>query len=163
MLRYPLFKSFRRLFYLVILVCFAVFEAGRSGIVRRTFEFFVYNQEKTAVEDRVLFKADSKELNIKRYVEEVVLGPVSVDLAPLFPPETRLRSFLFRDGIVYADLNTSAALPVVGGRDLFDNMTILNRSIRRNFAEVRDVKLFIGGNEVFFNEFKALFGTKNSN
>jgi hypothetical protein len=63
---------------------------------------------------------------------------------------------MYRDGVVYADLSEAALFPLEGG-DLFRSFLTLNEGIRRNFSFVRGVKIFIGGNEVFFNEFREIF------
>jgi hypothetical protein len=145
-----MFKVVRRLSYLVILAGFAVFELVNFGKVRRTFEFFTFEQGAAVVEDRMLLKSGSMELEIERYVGEALLGPASLDLAPLFIEGTKLRSLLYRDGVVYTDLSESAVLPIAGGRDVLYCLEVLDRGIRRNFPQVSEVKLFIDGNEVFF-------------
>jgi hypothetical protein len=157
------FKQIRRLAYLVALTVFAYFELIHSGMARRTFEFSTFDGGKPMAEDRMLHKAASREMDIRQYLEELVLGPVSVDLAPLLPPETKLRSFMYRDGTVYADFSGDAALPVQGGLPLLDSFLALNRGIRRNFRSVSDVKLFINGNEVFFSEFEKIFDSDRRN
>jgi hypothetical protein len=151
------FKQIRRLFYLIALTVFAFLEMGHSGLVRRTFEFFTYDGT-TVVEDRMLHRASTPELNIKYYLEELILGPVSVDFSPLLSKETKLRSFMYRNNTVYADFSSDALMPFYGGQPLFDSMVTINQCIRRNFRSVSGVKLFIGGNEVFFSEFEKIFG-----
>jgi len=154
-----LFRIIRRLAYLVILTVFAFIELGRSGLVRRTFEFSTFDKGKTVVEDRMFRKTASLEGDIKAYVEELILGPVSVDFSPLVTKGTKLKSFMYRNGTVYADFSGDAALSIPGGsRTLFDNFLTINEGIRRNFRQVLDVKLFINGNEVFFEEFSKIFG-----
>jgi hypothetical protein len=149
-------KRNRRLCYLILIGIFALGEFFISGLVRRTFVFYSNREETSMVEDRMLRRSSSRETDIKRYVDEALLGPVSPDSAPLFPRETRLESFMYRDGIVYADLSESALFPPEGG-DLFRNLLTLNEGIRRNFSFVKGVKIFIGGNEVFFKEFREIF------
>jgi spore germination protein GerM len=151
------FKQIRRLAYLIVLTVFAFIEMGRSGLSRRTFEFFTYDNNRSVVEDRMLHTASSKEADIKSYVEELILGPVSLDFAPLLIKGTKLRSFMYRNGVVYADFSREAALPIQGGKPIFDNFLTLNQGIRRNFSGVSDVKLFVNGNEVFFGEFSKIF------
>jgi hypothetical protein len=147
----------RRLFYLCLLGAFALAEFMFLGLVRRTFVFYSIDNGMPVVEDRMLLRADSKEADIRRYVEEVLLGPVSLDSASLFPRETRLRSLLYRDGIVYVDLSESAALPPVEGEGTFNGLYTLNMGIRRNFSYVKDVRLFVAGNEAFFEKFREIF------
>jgi hypothetical protein len=153
-----LFKQIRRLAYVVFIAVFALIEAGNSGMVRRTFEFYTYDSKKPVVEDRMFRKSSSIEGDIKAYVEEVALGPVSVDFAPLVPKGTKLESFMYRDGTVYASFSEEAALSIPGGKSIFNNFLLINQGIRRNFRKVSAVKLFISGNEVFFNEFSRIFG-----
>jgi len=154
-----LFKVIRRLAYLLILLGYALFDFSRSGLVRRTYEFYAYDGGKPAVEDRMFHKTAVPEADIKAYMDELVLGPVSVDLAPLVIKGVKLRSLMYRDRTVYADFSGDAALPVPGGQPAIDNFMAINRGIRRNFGYVSDVKLFINGNEVFFEEFSKIFGT----
>jgi hypothetical protein len=157
------FKQIRRLCYLAVLAGFAFFEMGHTGLAWRTFEFFTYDSGRPVVEDRMLHKASSVELNIKNYVEELILGPVSVDFAPLVTKGTKLRSFMYRNNTVYADFSGDAVLPVPGGQPLDESFLTLNRCIRRNFRSVSGVKLFVNGNEVFFTEFEKIFGTDLQN
>ena len=151
------FKQIRRLVYLTVLVVFALVEMGRSGLARRTFEFFTYDNQRSVIEDRMLRKTGSVETDIKSYVEELILGPVSANFAPLLTKGTQLRSFMYRGGIVYADFSGDAVHPVQGGRPPFDSFLALNEGIRRNFLSVSDVRLFVDGNEVFFGEFEKIF------
>jgi hypothetical protein len=70
---------------------------------------------------------------------------------------------MYRESVVYADLSESAALPLEGSWDIFRSLLTLNEGIRRNFPFVLDVRLFIGGNEVFFNEFYGIFADPADN
>jgi hypothetical protein len=137
----------RRLVYLGLLALVALVEWGSSGQIRRTFVFYTIDSGDPVVEDRMLIRAGSKEIDIRRYVEETLLGPVSTDLAPLFSRDTGLRSLLYRDAVVYADLSEQAALSYDGGGVIF-SLETLQGGIRRNFSYVKDVRLFIDGHEV---------------
>jgi hypothetical protein len=134
--------------YLFLLGGAAFAEFMWSGLVRQTFVFYSSIDGTAVVEARMLPYASSREIDIRRYVEEALLGPVSPDSAPLFPKETRLRSLLYRDEAVYADLSESAALLSLEGGDVFRSLATLKAGIRRNFPFVKDVKLFIAGHEV---------------
>ncbi|MDR0998650.1 MAG: GerMN domain-containing protein [Treponema sp.] len=137
---------------------FAFTEFRFSGLSRRTFVFYSVAGESVVVEDRMLRRAENREADLGRYVEEVLLGPGSPDLSPLFPPETGLRGILYRNGTVYVNLSESAALPVPGGA--FRNFLVLNRGIRRNFSYVKDVRLFVAGNPAYIDEFEGIFPPK---
>jgi hypothetical protein len=154
-------KIYRRVFFLFVLGIFAITEFLVSGLVRRTFVFYSISTGSATVEDRTLRRSPSPEADIRRYVDEVLLGPVSPDSAPLFPRETRLKSLLFRGGVVYADLTEDAALAVVEGGELFRNFRTLYGGIRRNFSFVKDVRLFVAGKEAYFQEFRDIFAAES--
>jgi len=153
----------RRLMYLVVICLIALGEFLLSGLVRRTFVFYSSLEGKTVVEDRMLCRSGDRETDIRRYVDEVLLGPSFPNLDPLFPRETRLNSLMYRETVVYADLSETAVLPVEGSRDVFRSLLTLNEGIRRNFPFVKDVRLFIGGNEAFSNEFYGIFAKPADN
>jgi hypothetical protein len=153
----------RRLTYLVVIGLIALGEFLISGLARRTFVFYSSLEGKTVVEDRMLHRSGDRETDIRRYVEEVLLGPSFPELDPLFYRGTKLSSFMYRETVVYADLSESAALPVEGNWDVFRSLLTLNEGIRRNFPFVGDVRLFIGGNETFFNEFSGIFAKSADN
>jgi hypothetical protein len=154
-------KAKRRLLYLCLLGIFAFSEFLILGLVRRTFVFYAIDTGVPVVEDRMVARAKSRENDIARYVEEALLGPVSPESAPLFPKGTRLESLLYRDGVVYAGLSESAALPValppLNGADVFTGVYTLYGGIKRNFSYIKDVRLFIDGHEVYFEKFHKNF------
>ena len=150
------------LLILLLLGLAALMSFLRTGLARRTFVFYSEAEGKIVVEERMLSRSGDRETDIRRYVDEALLGPVTPGQAPLFPRETRLNSFMYRDGVVYSDLTEPAALPY-GGGDVFRSLLTLNEGIRRNFPYIKNVKLFIGGNEVFFEEFHGIFGNSADN
>jgi hypothetical protein len=150
-------KTYRRFLYLFLLGVLVFGELLILGLVRRTFVFYSIDNGKPVVEDRMLSKTGSRENDITRYVEETLLGPVSLDSAPLFPKGTRLESLLYRDGVVYVNLSESAALPSLMGKDAFTGLYTLYGGIKRNFSYVKDVRLFIDGHEAFFEKFREIF------
>jgi len=156
-------KKNRLLMLLALLGLVALVEFFYSGLVRRTFVFYSIMEGNTVVEDRMLHRSSDRETDIRRYVDEVLLGPVSPGLAPLFPRETRLNSFMYRDGVVFADLSENAAMPFPEGKDVFHSLLTLNEGLRRNFSYLKDVRIFIGGNEAFFKEFRKIFANSADN
>jgi hypothetical protein len=152
-------KTRRRLLYLCVLLGAALTDFLLLGLVRRTFVFYSIGGHRLVAEDRMVAKTGSREQDIRLYVEEALLGPVSLDSAPLFPRGTRVASLLYRDGVVYLDLTQSAALDVPESLGVFDALETLYGGVRRNFSYVRDVRLFIAGNEAYPEKFRELFGS----
>jgi len=146
-------KSKRRLLLLGILALLALTEFFILGLARRTFVFYTINDGVLVVEDRMLKHSGSREGDIIRYTEETLLGPVAPGLLSLFPRETRLKSLLYRNGVVYADFSADAALPPVEGGKTIDNFRTFYAGILRNFSFVNDVRFFIEGNAIFTDEF----------
>ena len=156
-------KRNRRIVYLVIIFLIATGDFLLSGLVRRTFVFYYHIGGNIAVEDRMLSRSSNREADIHRYIEEALLGPVSPASVVLFPRETRLTSLMLRNGKVYANLTEDAVMPLPGNWDVFNSLLTLNEGIRRNFSYVKDVRLFIGGNETFFKEFSEIFANSADN
>ncbi|MCL2128417.1 MAG: hypothetical protein FWH38_09195 [Treponema sp.] len=158
-------KSALLLVSLVILALAAFAEFCTLGLAKRTFVFYAIDDGAVTVENRMLRVssenppgAQSREPDITRYVEEALLGPVSPNSMPLFSKETRLRSLLYRDGVVYADLSEEAALPLEGsplqGGEVLVSLKTLQAGIRRNFPFVRGARFFIAGKAAYSAEFR---------
>ena len=150
------FASQRRIRLLVIgiLVLVALIDFFSLGLARRTFGFYNVDNGLIYVEDRMLKHSrftgtKSREEDIIRYTEETLLGPVSPGLLPLFPRGTKLKTLMFRDGVVYIDFTESGALPPMEGGNTQDNFRIFHDSLLRNFSYVKDVRFFIEGNSAF--------------
>jgi spore germination protein GerM len=126
------------------------------GLARRTFVFYTIDSGVIVVEDRMLKTTKSREGDIIRYMEEALLGPVSPELLPLFPIETRLKSLLYRNGVLYADFSEEAVFPPKEGGSTLNNFKTLHTGVLRNFSYVKDVRFFIEGNAVYVEEFNNL-------
>ncbi|MCL1837063.1 MAG: GerMN domain-containing protein [Treponema sp.] len=131
------------------------------GLARRTFLFYTVDSGIVTVEERMLrvsggnlLRPASREVDIARYVQEALLGPVSPDSLPLFPRETRLKSLMYRNGVVYADFSEEAVLPPLEGGEVLTNMQTLQAGIARNFPYVRDQRFFIEGKAAYAAEFR---------
>jgi len=143
----------RSLLFIGLLALTAFVEFYILGLARRTFVFYTINDGVVVVEDRMLKHSPSREIDIIRYTEEALLGPVSPDLLPLFPRGTRLKSLLYRDGVVYADFSQDAALPPVEGGKTLENFRTFYAGVLRNFSYVKDVRFFIEGTAAYVDEF----------
>ena len=162
-------------FFLVLFGAAALIDFFVLGLARRTFLFYTIDGGIATVEERMLVSggntpySSTREVDITRYVEEVLLGPVSPNSLPLFPKETRLCSLLYRDGVVYADLSEEAALPYLEGSALsgaplqgallgsgavFTSLETLYCGVKRNFPFVREVRFFIAGKAAYAGKFR---------
>jgi hypothetical protein len=143
----------RALLCLGILSLLALLDYRRSGLTRTTLVFYSIETGSELIEERMLPLPRDQEEKIKFYIAETLLGSALRDALPLFPRDTQLESILFRDGVVYANISETAALPAEGG-DNFRSLSTLRGGILRNFRFVKDVRLFIAGNEAFPGKFR---------
>jgi len=140
---------------LLIILTAAVFtQFFISGLARRSFVFYSIDSGAVTVEERMLKRAESREQDLVRYVEEALLGPILPNLRPLFPMDTNLRYLMYRDRVVYVDFSEEAALQPAEGGDVLENFKTLNSGIKRNFPFVKEVRFFIIGNAAFYEELK---------
>jgi len=162
--------------FLTALAVAALIDFLVLGLARKTFVFYAIDSGKASVEERMLkvhssgnqasFGSHSpREVQITRYVEEALLGPISANSLPLFPRGTRLVSLLYRDGVVYANLSEDAALPLSAGLpplesaswsggEVFTGLETLYHGIKRNFSFVKDVRFFIAGKAAYAGKFR---------
>ena len=131
--RFSLPKKWLLLVFLAALALTAFVDFFTLGLARRTYVFYAIDSGTVSVENRKLrisggnlLRPTSRELDITRYVEEALLGPVSPDSIPLFPKGTRLKSLMYREGVVYADFSEEAALPPLEGGEVFTNLKTLS-------------------------------------
>jgi len=134
---------------MIALTTAALIEFHVLGLARRTFVFYAIDSEGIIIEERMLRRSGSTEGDIRRYVSEALLVPVSLEFLPLFPRGTQLQSLLYRNGVVYADLSGDAALPPLEGGEVFRNFETLRAGIKRNFSSVGEVRFFIDGRAAF--------------
>jgi hypothetical protein len=160
-LRFPISKSVLLLIFILMLSAATLIEYFFLGLARRTFVFYAIDSGVVSVEDRMLKISGrsfmwslSREVDIVRYVEEALLGPVSPGSMPLFPKGTGLRSLMYRNGVVYMDLSEDALLPPLEGGEVLVNLVTLCSGIQRNFSFVRDVRPFINGRTVYAVDFR---------
>jgi len=174
--RFRMSKNRLLLYALAALALAALIEFLAGGLARRTFVFYTMDSRIASVEERYLKRSSSREVDITRYVEEALLGPVSPNSLPLFPQETRLLSLLYRDGVAYVNLSEDAALsaalpaleslsadpglPVSGAPfqdgEVFINMETLYSGVKRNFSFVRDLRFFIDGKAAYAGKFREM-------
>ncbi|MDR0408969.1 MAG: hypothetical protein LBH18_01025 [Spirochaetaceae bacterium] len=118
-----------------------------TKLVRRTFVFYTPDTGHEIVEERMIAYTGSLETDMSRYVEEAILGPLSLETVPLLSRGSRLESLLLRENIVYLSISEEAAIPPPSGQ-LSYNLTTMKDGLRRNFPIIKEVRVFIAGNEI---------------
>ncbi|MCL2602133.1 MAG: hypothetical protein FWD91_04900 [Treponema sp.] len=154
----------RRLLYVVLLCIVALIDYMHSGLVRRTFMFYTVRNSSVVVEERWVRRSGNRETDIRRYVEGALLGSKSPEVLSLpFHRETQVQTLLYRNGVVFVNLSEYVADPPVQEGSAFHSFLTLNEGIRRNFPFVEDVRFFIEGNQIFFENFQQIFAESADN
>jgi len=143
----------RCLLLISILLIVALVDFFSLGLARRTLVFYTIKDGVIAVEDRMVKHSQSREDDIIRYVQEALSGPVSPELLPIVTRGTKLKTLLYREGVVYIDLTSEAAMPPIEGGRTLDNFRTFHDGIIRNFSYVKDVRFFIEGTAIFADNF----------
>lgn len=90
-----------------------------------------------------------KEKNIDIFASELLLGPINMKLDPIFPIGTKVEKLLFRNRIIYIDLNFKALLSDKKTVHIFENgIMILKKNINFNFPYVKEIVITITGEEL---------------
>jgi hypothetical protein len=132
---------------LILLCAIALADYLSADFVRRTFVFKEMDTGQDRIEERMIMRTESREGDISRYVEEVILGPLSPGTVPLIDRNARLEALLLRGNAVYLDLSEEAVIPQAGS-GILDSFEVLRGEITRNFPFVKRVRIFIAGNEI---------------
>jgi hypothetical protein len=132
---------------LLLLCAIALADYLGADFARRTFVFKDIDTGQDRIEERMIMRTESRESDINRYVEEVILGPFSPGTMPLIDRNTRLEALLLRENTVYLNFSEEAAIPLAGN-GILDSFEVLRGGITRNFPFVKKVRMFIAGNEI---------------
>lgn len=119
----------------------------------RIFYFFDHQSGEITGENRKIPSVPGKrERNIEIFLSELMLGPFSMKLDPVFPAGTKAEKLIYRNGILYLDLNFKALKPDNKAIHGFDNgILILKKNIRFNFPFVREVVITVAGQPPLIN------------
>ncbi len=88
------------------------------------------------------------------FIDELLLGPISPDLAPVYPSGTRVSRLFMRGDDVYVDLTASALEYWVNSVDPDRSFTIFKKNVCTNFRNVDKIYLYIDGNEAYGTDSK---------
>lgn len=100
-------------------------------------------------EIRFIQKQETTEENLRRFVEESLLGLQIPDSSPIFHPETQLETVMIRGKKAYLSFSAPAALPVSFPLSFEERARFFCSLVYKNFPFLEEISLFISGNEVY--------------
>jgi len=139
----------RRLIFLILLLVVASVDLLLTPKKRYVFSFYSQKDNTLIAETRFFTPGETREGRLQHYIEEYLLGPASLDALPLFPLDASLETVMIRNDHAYINLSEFAALPVPGIISFNERARLFTEMIRRNFQSIKEISLFIAGNELY--------------
>ena len=133
---------------LVIMLLSAGLYAKKGYGKKYVFIFPSVDQGKYVLETRYLKENPNKE-QIAYFADELVLGSGLERTKYLFTPGTKINSCFERDKIVYIDLSADIIYMGHNVISIKDGIELLKENIKKNFAHVEDVQVFVDGKYAF--------------
>jgi hypothetical protein len=97
-------------------------------------------------EPRVLEDKGAQEENIRRLIQELILGPLSILHAQIMPKETKIQVLMFRKGDVYIDFSNDVLFPTNETPLTFaEAMEALKKTLFFNFTSIDDIHITVDG------------------
>ncbi|MCQ2577779.1 MAG: GerMN domain-containing protein [Treponema sp.] len=108
---------------------------------RYTFVFPSGDSDSFIIENRYLpLKSENI---ISRYVDELLLGPISERTKLIFPRGTKVLSCFQRGGMLYLDLSKDLLAVDPSSYPLKSGAELLEKNITTNFASIKKVEIYV--------------------
>ncbi|AFG37730.1 GerMN domain-containing protein [Spirochaeta africana] len=142
------------LLLLLIIISIGVWAAFRPAYQELVLFFPGAVRTGISGEPRAVPHSGTREQRVSRVVEEILLGPMSVEKGRVFSRGTELRSLLLRRGVLYMDFDAERLLKQQDTNLGFaDAEQALKRSINYNFPFVKEIIITVNGQIPFADPF----------
>ncbi|MDR3312699.1 MAG: hypothetical protein LBS64_06175 [Spirochaetaceae bacterium] len=88
--------------------------------------------------------------NIRFFVDELLLGPLTYRYGMLFSQGTRVGICVLEGGVLYLGLSLPSLFPQGTACPFEQSVELLEKNIRSNFPAVKSIKLLLNGKEVLW-------------
>lgn len=141
--------SFILILFLIASFLFSIgfWAAGKPG-ARYIFIFPQTHKKQYIVESRrlPLFPFQGK---YEKYVDELLLGPLSEQTSPIFYGGTRIISCFERENILYVNITSDFIYDNAQTADFKGGVNLFKKNIMVNFPHLKRVELFVDGKTPF--------------
>lgn len=86
---------------------------------------------------------------IHLYVDELLLGPETERLRPLFTRGTAATSCFLRDGTLYITLTDNFLTEESGASKIKDGFDLFKKNILHNFRSIKNIDIFVNGQLIY--------------
>ncbi len=90
-----------------------------------------------------------REVHVRQFVQELLLGPAGNGFQPLFAREARLESCFVQDDILFINLSREALFPGESTSSLQDGVELMAFNVEKNFPWIKSVEIYIDGNKAY--------------
>lgn len=104
-------------------------------------------KEKIVSEKRLL-PSNPVQGEIRLYVDELLLGPQTNRLLPIFAFDSSVEFCYIEKNVLYVGISESSILDLPNNTDIDSRIELFNKNIRKNFKNIEKIVLFIGGKVV---------------
>lgn len=132
--------------FLILLVSFLVFTASLEKMQYKVFFFTSRLTGDYRGEMRHIPRTNSVEENIRFFVEDLILGPISISLEPVVSKTTRLNTILLRDNVLFLDF-TREIFRDHPPFSLQESMMMIEKNVKFNFPALKETVISIDGEE----------------
>jgi hypothetical protein len=116
---------------------------------RSLFYFPEATQKGISAEIRYIPHASGADARLEQYVSELLLGPGTPGVLPLYSRNTFVRDAYVRKGAAYIDLSADALSPVSTPVPQEKAYALFKKNVCTNFRNVDKIYLYIDGIEVY--------------
>jgi len=107
---------------------------------------------KTVGEVRYVPRKWGTEKKAESVLAEILLGPERLTSLPIVSKDTRIRTVMYRGGVLYADIGPEFLLEGKPGQNFRKDLATINRLLKRNLVMVKRVELLVGGRTPYADE-----------
>lgn len=90
-----------------------------------------------------------RDVHVRQFVQELLLGPTTHGLRPLFQLGTSLESCFLQDKALFINLSQEALFPGETTSSTRDAVDLLILNVRKNFSWIESVEIYICSNKVY--------------
>lgn len=132
------------------IVCVLVLSILFVPRTQRSVFFFPDAKDSSPVlEVRYLPRAKTNEARVRRYVSELLLGPITPGVSPVFPKKTAIVDCLVRDDAAYINLSPEVLEGGSGMSDYRATTELFKKNVCTNFRSIDRIYLYFDGIEVY--------------
>lgn len=112
------------------------------------FRFESVDSNKICFESRYLPQKNFDE-SVSMYIEELLLGPKTERLRPVFSPGTKSTYSFVKGKVLYVNITAESLYSLGNASQIFEGTELLKKNVLKTFSKIKDVELFIDNKSIY--------------